>query len=51
MKSAYLSFAGPAYRVIEHERAQLTSFARSRSLPAWLSARARIIFDTLHHMQ
>ena len=30
----------------DHERAQLTSFASSRSLSASLSARARIVFDS-----
>lgn len=30
----------------EHERAQLQSFARSRSLPACLSNRARIILSS-----
>lgn len=32
--------------VTEDERAQLTSFARSRSLPASLSARARIVLSS-----
>ena len=32
--------------VTQDERAQLTSFARSRSLPASLSARARIVLSS-----
>lgn len=32
--------------ITEDERAQLTSFARSRSLPAALSARARIVLSS-----
>ena len=33
--------------ITDDERAQLTSFARSRSLPASLSARARIVLSSL----
>ncbi|MDZ4357717.1 MAG: hypothetical protein U1B84_15060, partial [Variovorax sp.] len=32
--------------ITDDERAQLTSFARSRSLPASLSARARIVLSS-----
>ncbi len=32
--------------VTDDERAQLMSFARSRSLPAWLSARAGIVLSS-----